>query len=476
MMRRSHSGNRPVLAAVLPPHDDRVEFHVTASDHGSTGELRLAGVPGAGAYAYVDVIYVARSEHGGEIIYQCDDFSLAGRVLPGGRRSHSLSFPRAALGRNRTIRFTSTSALEVESAVVRRDFYDFMGLRSCSAGEPEMLANERRAADLGNNIGMSIQWFVTWKCNYTCAYCWQEVAADRYRHGRINKVEPQEWVDAFARLNPSELHLTGGEPSLYKKLPELIALLDPEIGLVMNSNLGKALAIEPFLEHVRPDRFRKLIFSLHPSQVPIDVFFAKLAQLKRASYRNLVAEMVLYPLNLPLAGEVIARCRDLEVSVSFDPYVPAAADAMPRDEAMLAQMRHWIEVAADHTQSLHEVSPYSFDQPQFFEIARDERTSAASVPSGRLPIFCAAGSRRINIDDVGDAYACTSAVDRSKMFDRLALPHYAPLGNVFDPEFSPLQRPILCWESFRCSACDFRVVDPAWTRLSNAPHELPLPE
>ena len=476
MTPRSLSNDQQPPSAVLAPHDGRVEIQVGVSGHGSAGELRLASVPGAGTYAYVDVIYVAHSEHGGEIVYQCDEFSLAGRVLPGGRRSHSLAIPRAVLGRSRTIRFTSTCPLGVESAVARRDFYDFMGLRSAGDDESEMLANERRATELASSIRLSIQWFITWKCNLTCAYCWQEVAADRYRHGRINRIEPQKWVDAFERLRPRELHLTGGEPSLYKKLPELIALLDPEIELVMNSNLGNALVIEQFLEHVRPDRFHKLIFSLHPTQVPVDTFFGKLARLKRAGYRNLVTEMVLYPLHLPLAGEVVDRCRDLGVSLSFDPYVPPAADALPRDETMLAQMRHWIEVAADHTESLQEVSPYSFDQPQFFEIPRDERARAANLPSGRLPIFCAAGSRRINVDDLGDVYACTSAVDRSKMFDRLALPHYAPLGNVFDPDFSLLDRPLLCWESFRCSACDFRVVDPAWTRLSDSLHELPLPE
>ncbi len=272
------------------------------------------------------------------------------------------------------------------------------------------------------------------------------------------------------------MHLTGGEPSLYKKLPELIALLDPEIALVMNSNLGKALVIERFLEYVRPNRFHKLIFSLHPTQVPVETFFAKLAALKRAGYRNLVTEMVLYPLNLPLAGEVVARCRDLGVSLSFDPYVPADDDAMPRDQAMLHHMRHWIDVAADLTESLREVSPYSFEQPHFYETSRDKQAGATSLPSGRLPIFCAAGSRRINVDDLGDVYACTSAVDRGKIFDPLALPHYAPLGNIFDPDYSLLDRPIPCWESFRCSACDFRVVDPAWTRLSDSRHELPLPE
>jgi MoaA/NifB/PqqE/SkfB family radical SAM enzyme len=477
-MIQALSTDRTAPPATPLPHEPRVVFQVGASGNGSAGELRVASVPAQGSYAYVDLVYVAHNEHGGEIAYQCADFTLRGRVLPGGRRSHSLAIPLAALAKSRTISFSSTSPLGIESAVVRRDFYDFMGLRSGHPSDPQTLENELRATARASTIGPSIQWFITWKCNLTCAYCWQEVAADRYRHGRLNAIEPQRWVESFERLGPRELHLTGGEPSLYKKLPELIALVDPKIALMMNSNLGRAFGIERFLEHVPPHRFRELTFSLHPTQVPLAEFFEKLARLKYADYRNLITEMVLYPLNLPYAAEVVQRCRELGVSLRFDPYVPAASDALPRDEAMFAEMRRWIQIASDHSRGLGEVGQWSFEKPQYFEAppAASDVARAPGVASGRLPIFCAAGSRRINVDDVGDVYACMSAIDRSKMFDRLALPHYAPLGNVFDADFALLDRPIICWESFRCSACDFQVVDPAWTRVSDALHELPLPE
>ena len=237
------------------PARGRVEVHVGVSGHGSAGTLRLASVPDTGTYAYVDVIYVAHSDQGGEITYRCDDFSLSGRVLPGGRRSHSLAIPRAVLSRSRTIHFSSTSGIESGIGGGATRLLRLHGPALCGADESEMLANERHAMELANRIDLSIQWYVTWKCNFACAYCWQEVAADRYRHGRINRIEPEQWAEAFGRLRPRELYLTGGEPSLYNKLPELIALLDPNIELVMNSNFGNALVIKRFLEHVRPTVF-----------------------------------------------------------------------------------------------------------------------------------------------------------------------------------------------------------------------------
>jgi len=73
-------------------------------------------------------------------------------------------------------------------------------------------------------------------------------------------------------------------------------------------------------------------------------------------------------------------------------------------------------------------------------------------------------------------YTCSSAVNRSKLFGSSALPHYARVGNIFDREFQPLTRPVLCWESFRCGADDFQHLDSAWLPLSHADLDLPLPE
>jgi hypothetical protein len=150
--------------------------------------------------------------------------------------------------------------------------------------------------------------------------------------------------------------------------------------------------------------------------------------------------------------------------------VPAANDPVGRDDALMAQMHDWVQRAADYTHDLGKMRLWSFEKPQFWESASGPR------PRGHAPIFCPAGSRRVNVDDEGDVYVCMSAIDRSKIFDRLSLPHYAPIGNLFDDQFALLERPILCWESFRCSACDFQVVDPAWTLVPGAAATLPLPE
>ena len=105
-------------------------------------------------------------------------------------------------------------------------------------------------------------------------------------------------------------------------------------------------------------------------------------------------------------------------------------------------------------------------------------TSLAEIPRQSpqtQPHYCSAGVNRINIDPTGDAYTCMSAIDRSKMFGPHSLPHYAAIGNVFDPWFRMRDEPVLCWETFRCSACDSTRIGKSWAKHPH-PYELPLPQ
>ena len=97
--------------------------------------------------------------------------------------------------------------------------------------------------------------------------------------------------------------------------------------------------------------------------------------------------------------------------------------------------------------------------------------------SSRLPIFCPAGSLRINVDSTGDAYTCMSAIDRSKLFGDYALPHYKSIGNILDGTFKRLEEPVICWEKFRCSACDYQRVGKYWKEIdSDFDRQLPICE
>lgn len=110
-------------------------------------------------------------------------------------------------------------------------------------------------------------------CNYRCPYCMpegltpEETALDRARRLDFDEIEVA--VRAFVRLGVSKLRLTGGEPLLRKRLPELVARLAAipgveDLALTTNGSLlaGQARALRAAGLH----RLTVSLDSLDPAQ------------------------------------------------------------------------------------------------------------------------------------------------------------------------------------------------------------------
>ncbi len=114
-------------------------------------------------------------------------------------------------------------------------------------------------------------------CNFRCPYCMpegltpEETALDRAQRLDFDEIETA--VRAFARLGVSKLRLTGGEPLLRKRLPDLIARLAAvpgidDLALTTNGSLlaGQARALREAglhrltvsLDALEPAMFRSL--------------------------------------------------------------------------------------------------------------------------------------------------------------------------------------------------------------------------
>ncbi|HHL39841.1 MAG TPA: hypothetical protein ENJ37_04995 [Deltaproteobacteria bacterium] len=484
-------------------YDERREFkdavlYELRTEEGVKGAVTVGGAPGGGKKVYLDVTYVADPRRGGRAAFKAGGFHCSPRVLGGGLRSFSIEVPGAALAEDRALAFESEEPLRVRDIVVRADYYDYMGLRSGEHYDREAREAEARSMERAGRIGLSIQWFVTWKCTLKCPYCWQEIEKGIYRSESLNRIPPQRWAEGFNALRPAMLYFTGGEPSLYKRLPELVNLLDGDISLMMTSNLGPSFDVERFASVVPADRFHELTFSFHPTQQDYDGFFAKLGYLAEKKVKNLQVEMVLYPENLPWAARVLDECRRLGVALRYDPCVSSETERIDLSGLDREEVRDWVRRAVEHTATVKELDPasdrdryYDFDKSQFWDECAEPDPTAHTVedeelrcggaeaekpPVGRFPIFCPAGMRRINVDGNGNAFVCMSAVGRGKVFGAEALPHYGSIGNIFSEDFRLLERPVICWESFRCSACDFQLLDRAWTAMAPRLKGLPIPE
>tara|TARA_R100000808_G_scaffold2804_3_gene10581 strand:- start:93632 stop:95377 length:1746 start_codon:yes stop_codon:yes gene_type:complete len=379
----------------------------------------------------------------------------------------------------------------IKSVVNRNDYSDYLGLTEYVEDKPHWKYEEHK-----DKHELSIQWFMTWKCNYKCGYCWQEVSKELYRYDKWDRMAPELWANAFNKLNPYSIYLTGGEPSLYKKLPEFISLLDKKTIVSITTNFGRTFDLDKWKSIIKPGRVTGFWASFHPTQLNnVDEFFSKADQyLDLYGSHGFGLEMVLHKDNLPYKEKFLDFCKTRDIQYSLDPFVAQYEE----DNQPEVNPKEFVEFdsnnrAEDKYNKLPIVQTAGLKRericninaqkqieyteklmaPKNLRLKLDEKTDEP----GRLPIFCTAGMSRINVDMEGDAFTCMSAIDRGKLFKPHSLPHYKPIGNVLDDNFELLKKPIVCWESFRCSACDFELVDYYWEPInSNFKYKLPLPE
>ena len=182
---------------------------------------------------------------------------------------------------NFEIHTDSETNISIRSVINRNDYHDYLGLSKHVESKDRYSPIEEGKAhwkyyELESKDELSIQWFLTWKCNYTCGYCWQEVSKELYRYSKWERMDPSVWADAFGKLNPSSLYFTGGEPTLYKNLPDLIGMLDKKIILSITTNFGPTFDLDGWRKKVKPGRITGFWASFHPTQLKdVNSFFNK---------------------------------------------------------------------------------------------------------------------------------------------------------------------------------------------------------
>ncbi len=97
---------------------------------------------------------------------------------------------------------------------------------------------------------------------------------------------------------------------------------------------------------------------------------------------------------------------------------------------------------------------------------------------GKAPIWCPAGMLTMHMDPEGQLYTCMLGISNKKLFGKDTMPIYKPIGSIFDDNVQFSKEPVACWESYRCSACDYEYLEAGMTELilSDKSIYLPLPE
>ena len=85
-----------------------------------------------------------------------------------------------------------------------------------------------------NNL--NLLWDITNECNLRCIHCYNANAPAKHSSG-FDMIEPKEIIKQLSNLGFTHIHLLGGEPLLYKKLPVLInTAIKNNIDISINTN------------------------------------------------------------------------------------------------------------------------------------------------------------------------------------------------------------------------------------------------
>lgn len=259
-------------------------------------------------------------------------------------------------------------------------------------------------------------------CNFKCKYCWEVQAQER---GEF-KSEPfkpwQQWLEAWNRLRPRYLDITGGEPFLPGiGLLEVLKGLDSEILVSITSNLSHPIL--DFVQKISPKQVHSITASFHPSEngtkanpMNPELFIGRVKLLQEFGFQVTV-NMVAWPEQIWLIPHWVGMFDAQGIRWHVDPYASI---------------------------SFH---PWTYTEKQKELLAkylRPNRVQGVNCqPDGKV-VRCSGGIDHISVQPDGDAYRCI--LEREQFINRL--------GNVFDPEFSLLPASLECHQAWRCPACD----------------------
>ena len=302
------------------------------------------------------------------------------------------------------------TAFEGDQKRIQYSFNEFI------FGTQPATAVEQIYRDLTATPLHSAVWFMTWKCNMRCTYCWevQRIDAGELKPEKLTSY--LDWLEPWNRLRPQILDISGGEPFLQADFIEFLQQLDADIRVSVTTNLSHD--ITRFVQEIPASRIQSMTCSLHPSQrnLPFDQFAGRVLLLKNRGFK-LTVNFVAWPEQIWLIPKYKAYFEE-QIGVAFhvDPYFPTPTHPF-----------EWTQ------KELNFLEPYvGADRQHWFE------------QDARHQVLCSGGLEHISVQPNGDIYRCMTDPTQG----------IGPLGNLKDPSFRLNQSVTACDVHHLCHGCD----------------------
>jgi MoaA/NifB/PqqE/SkfB family radical SAM enzyme len=275
--------------------------------------------------------------------------------------------------------------------------------------------------------------WITFRCNYKCSYC---PVVTKFNFGSIygkdSERSPEDWITALNKLPNANIYISGGEPFIYKGLPDFVNNQTKHkiLGIVTNATVKTEV-------YDRINKKTHLNLSFHSEFTTQEKFLLKIQELKATKKYHLNVNIVATRENIPLIVKFKELLLDENVSLHIDPLIDADMQFQYTEEEMDILNSQW---QRDRVKTL--------DRLDFDEYS---------------PKICTAGKNYINLMPNGDVFRCASGFDyfHSPLRKQVLLsgpqapydPKHFYMGNIFDNEFALDTKPIFC--GLPCpAACD----------------------
>ena len=255
----------------------------------------------------------------------------------------------------------------------------------------------------------SAVWFLTMNCQNWCPYCWER---QRQKRGEFTP-EPFKdyklWVEAWNRLSPEILDITGGEPSMQPGfIPMIKEIKNTRIAITTNLKFDVA----EFVQEITPDKVFSITASYHPtSDMSKDEFIGKCLLLKGRGF-VVTVNYVAYPEQMWIAPVLFQEFKAFGLRFHLDPYSPCG-------------------------------KPFKYTSKEKNFIDTITGADRKPEPDKRV-VFCSAGKSHLSVQPDGTAYRCLNY----KIF------YNKPMGNILDKNFKLNKDMQECGDYWRCAGCD----------------------
>ena len=261
---------------------------------------------------------------------------------------------------------------------------------------------------------LHIVFYPTFRCNYRCSYC---PVVTRSNFGEVFPYECEQpvdrWLTVLDTLPSAVLYIAGGEPFLYRGLPQLINNLPAKhqiVGIVTN------LSVPTEVYH-RVSRPIHLNASFHREFVEQDTFILKLQAL--AAKFHIHVNVVATPQNVPVLDALKQQLSDKNISLHVDPYIDPTFKYSDAEWALIQKHLH-----GDRNLAFLDFDDYATKQ-------------------------CSAGRNYINIAPNGDVFTCAGGMfyRYATVYSHLVRDQATDLfrmGNVFDQGWSLNPSDLFC--------------------------------